>query len=128
MNDDRETMTVAEVKESWDWQAAFDCAARDGVPRGVLGYSGSLAPVALDDLEEAIAISNGENDETSWIGAFLLKDGRYLFLSAWCDYTGWGCQDGGDAQVASDLPTLIRYAMGNEERARLGVVLDEVAP
>lgn len=31
-----------------------------------------------------------------WSGGFLLKlkDSRFAYLSGWCDYTGWGCQDG----------------------------------
>jgi hypothetical protein len=33
---------------------------------------------------------------TEWSGGFLmeLKDGRWMYLTGWCDYTGWGCQDG----------------------------------
>lgn len=33
---------------------------------------------------------------SEWSGGFLmeLKDGRWLYLTGWCDYTGWGCQDG----------------------------------
>jgi hypothetical protein len=33
---------------------------------------------------------------TEWAGGFLmrLRDGRYAYLTGWCDYTGWGCQDG----------------------------------
>ena len=115
--------TVADIMADYNWEAAFECAARDGVPRGVVGYVGTLDVVAREDIEELIATSEGENDETHWIGAFRLKDGRYLFLSAWCDYTGWGCRDGGDAQVASDLPSLVRFAMGTEDRQRLGFEL-----
>jgi hypothetical protein len=31
-----------------------------------------------------------------WAGGFLLhmKSGKYIFVTGWCDYTGWGCQDG----------------------------------
>jgi hypothetical protein len=31
-----------------------------------------------------------------WSGGFLLelKSGKFAFVSGWCDYTGWGCQDG----------------------------------
>lgn len=33
---------------------------------------------------------------TDWSGGFLvaLKDGRFAYITGWCDYTGWGCQDG----------------------------------
>ena len=35
--------------------------------------------------------------EFTWTGGFVLKlkDGRFAYLTGWCDYTGWGCQDGG---------------------------------
>jgi hypothetical protein len=31
-----------------------------------------------------------------WSGGFLLemKTGKFVYLTGWCDYTGWGCQDG----------------------------------
>jgi hypothetical protein len=31
-----------------------------------------------------------------WSGGFLLemKDGRFAYVTGWCDYTGWGCRDG----------------------------------
>lgn len=37
-----------------------------------------------------------ENTVTDCRGGFLFrtKDGRYCYLTGWCDYTGWGCQDG----------------------------------
>lgn len=37
-----------------------------------------------------------EAGASDWAGGFLLKlhDGRYAYVTGWCDYTGWGCQDG----------------------------------
>ena len=37
-----------------------------------------------------------ENCGGEWSGGFLLemKDGRFAYVTGWCDYTGWGCQDG----------------------------------
>jgi hypothetical protein len=56
-----------------------------------------------------------EDGVTDWSGGFLmrLRDGRYAYLTGWCDYTGWGCQDGArveyfDAEPAS-LSTLTRF-------------------
>ena len=37
----------------------------------------------------------GENDGPSWVWILELLDGSFGYLKAWCDYTGWGCQDGG---------------------------------
>ena len=37
-----------------------------------------------------------EDGVTDWFGGFLaqLKDGTFVYITGWCDYTGWGCQDG----------------------------------
>src|SRR5689334_55238 len=37
-----------------------------------------------------------EKGITDWKGGFLceMQDGSYRYISGWCDYTGWGCQDG----------------------------------
>ncbi len=112
-------MNIEMFREDADWQAAFEVAARDGM-RGVLGYTGSVVVFALADVAEVLASSDGENDGASWIAALRLNDGRFALLSAWCDYTGWGCRDGGDAQIAASMEDLVRLAMGVEERARLG--------
>jgi hypothetical protein len=44
---------------------------------------------------------------SDWSGGFLmlLKDGRYGYLTGWCDYTGWGCQDGAVLHEFSQRPT-----------------------
>jgi hypothetical protein len=45
---------------------------------------------------------------TEWSGGFLLKlkDGRFAYLTGWCDYTGWGCQDGAEVTYFDALPSL----------------------
>ncbi len=55
-----------------------------------------------------------ENSPTDWSGGFLmlLKDGRFAYLTGWCDYTGWGCQDGARVDffdAEPDLSTLTRF-------------------
>ena len=70
-----------------------------------------------------------------WSGGFLmeLKSGKFVYLTGWCDYTGWGCQDGTerkdfDAEPAladldqgkeweTTLPDLQRYIETGEEQA-----------
>lgn len=53
----------------------------------------------------------------SWTGGFLLalKDGRWLYLSGWCDYTGWGCQDGIEEKYFDTEPTLESLAKDKAE-------------
>ena len=60
------------VLDCYDWEQAFEFAT---FPR--------------ENVAQVIAASDGENDAESWIGLFLLLDGTYGALDAWCDYTGW---------------------------------------
>lgn len=43
-----------------------------------------------------------------WSGGFVmeLSNGRFAYLSGWCDYTGWGCQDGAEIVHAAALTDL----------------------
>lgn len=42
-----------------------------------------------------------------WNGGFLLemKSGKFVYVHGWCDYTGWGCQDGTGRQDFDTEPT-----------------------
>ena len=44
----------------------------------------------------------------SWSGGFLLEltDGRFAYLTGWCDTTGWGCQDGSQVTFFDAKPAL----------------------
>jgi hypothetical protein len=72
-----------------DWRHVFRVAL-ETAPAGVEGYAGSTATFGIADVAEVIATANGENDGASWVGAFRLRDGRFAFVEASCDYTGWG--------------------------------------
>lgn len=43
-----------------------------------------------------------------WSGGFLLemKTGKFAYVHGWCDYTGWGCQDGTGREDFDSLPDL----------------------
>lgn len=115
-----------------DWREAFGYAGEpetevarqrrdvsvtrcEGAPATV-----SVAPFTREDVSTVIALEPGENDGPSWIGVFRLADGRFAFLSAGCDYTGWDCQASGAAVVSDDLEQLIRLGLGDDDRERLG--------
>jgi hypothetical protein len=98
--------TLDEMKNSYDWKEAF-----------------GFADFALDDVAAILKESEGENDGDSWLAVGVLKNGTFFFLSAWCDYTGWDCQSGGQSEIADTLDNLIRWRMGDADRARLGYAL-----
>lgn len=53
------------------------------------------------DIEKSLACLFGENEGPSWHYVVKLKNGKYAYLTGWCDYTGWGCQEGGESKLAS---------------------------
>ena len=90
--------------DSYDWQEAFGFADFD-----------------REDVVEIIAIDEGQNDEAPWVGIFKLSSGRFGFLKAGCDYTGWDCQCNGHSEQDDSLENLISMKMGKDDRERLGV-------
>ena len=66
----------------------------------------SLAPFDRRDIKKLIAYADGKNDGPEWIALMELWDGRFAYLEAGCDYTGWDCQSGGSVSVANCLEDL----------------------
>lgn len=97
---------ITEITESYDWQEAFGFAA-----------------FSVNEINTLDRMEEGYNDGDPWLAVGTLKDGRYFFLSAWCDYTGWDCQAGGGSETADTLESLIRWHMGDDDRQRLGYTL-----
>lgn len=70
--------------------------------------------------------SAGENDGDSWELIAELEEepevycegSRYVYYTAWCDYTGFDCQGYGYTFVASNVEYIIEYALGNAEYDR----------
>ncbi|HEV8191102.1 MAG TPA: hypothetical protein VGP82_06420 [Ktedonobacterales bacterium] len=66
--------------------------------------AGQIAP---PDVKSVLAAWGGSPEGGgSWSGGFLLamKDGRFAYITGWCDYTGWGCQDGARVTFYDSLP------------------------
>lgn len=99
-------LTLAEMRESYDWQEAF-----------------KYASFTMDEVESVVASSEGENDGQNWLAVFNLKDGRFAYLEAGCDYTGWDCQADGQSWVRDNLEDLRRWDMPKTSRLRLNMAL-----
>jgi hypothetical protein len=76
----------------------------------VYDFSESLerATVKAEEIESVLYAWGAKGDMAEWEGGFLcaLKDGRFYYLTGWCDTTGWGCQDGISETFFESLPTL----------------------
>lgn len=127
----KDESTLDERIRGYDWEHAFQCCGaaeedascfNDPNVNAAIGSNVDAAPFQRTDVAEVLATADGENDGPNWLGVFKLKDGRYAFLSAGCDYTGWDCQSGGHAIVSHDLGHLIQFGLGDTDRVRLGLV------
>lgn len=101
-------LDLTDLQSDYDWREAFQYA-----PSGV----------SLGDVVQVLGREDGENDGQSWLGFFLLRDGRYLVLQASCDYTGWDCQAGGTGELYATRLAAIQ-SMGDTERYRLGLKME----
>lgn len=108
-------------RDDYSWVEAFIYGSSIRTNPAIEGVS--LSPISIDDVTEVIAMQEGENDGPSWIMAGRVKDGRYFFLSAGCDYTGWDCQASGDVMFAASREDLIRFCIPNDDRDRLSLTL-----
>jgi hypothetical protein len=49
-----------------------------------------LDGASRETVAEVLALREGFNDGPDWLCYGRLRDGRYFFVKAGCDYTGWG--------------------------------------
>lgn len=50
----------------------------------------STDPFSRWDVEKVFGYADGDNDGPNWLMYGKLRDGRFFFITAGCDYTGWG--------------------------------------
>lgn len=101
--------------EDYNWASAFQEA---NPPMLVINAKCSNTYFDREDVEHIIAMEDGVADEIDWIGIFKLKDGRFMFLSAGCDYTGWDCWASGQSWVADSLEDLWQFGLTDDARSR----------
>lgn len=116
--------------DDYDWREAFgyagepDTNATDhgGASVSVAeGASCSAERFTRDDVLMILHKQDGEGDERPWLMLGRLKDGRWFYLEASCDYTGWDCQAGGFAVVAEDFDRLVQFGLGDNARTLWGL-------
>lgn len=91
------------VLDDYNWKEVFKYAEpthtcgrcggehKTGGPETVIcSPNANTSSFTREDVDSIIAMVNGEPDVSSWVGVFLLKDGRCVSITAGCDYTGWG--------------------------------------
>ena len=98
----------------YDWPSVFsEAATRDNVH------------IDPKDITKVIASIDGDNESPPWEAVVELKDGRVAWVSAWCDYSGWGCQAGGSIIFADSLEKLFNpYWLPREIREDFAPILE----
>lgn len=94
------------ILDDYNWKEAFE-----------------YAPFNTTDVAQVLHYAEGENDGDSWVGVFRLKDGKFGYVDAWCDYTGWDCRAGGDGDIADTFEELQRWKLTTKIRRRLNIAL-----
>ena len=84
-------------KTTYDWKEAME-------------YS----KFRFDQIEKVIFAIDGENDAEAWLLLVELKGGGYGVLRAWCDYTGWDCQAGGESGIFETLEQAQQAIVNNK--------------
>lgn len=128
---------MLEVLNDYDWGMAFEYAGDRssaylggrvyGTPwlsGAIPGRTYNLSHFCREDVTRIIGISEGKNDERPWLIAGKLRDGRWFYLEAGCDYTGWDCQAGGQAVIAKSKKELIQFGIPSESCRRLSLAFE----
>lgn len=77
------------------------------------------APFEKGDVSEIIACWPGEADGEKWHYIVELKNKEYGYVTAWCDYSGWGCQEGGEGFKAKTIKEIFKKIENKEVRENL---------
>jgi hypothetical protein len=113
--------------DNYDWHYAFAYAGEPGgdgsanISPTCTNPTCPRTPFTREDVAEIFGLREGERDERNWELVGRLHDGRYFRLSAGCDYTGWGCQEWGEATVSATLEDIILFGLTAELRDELNL-------
>lgn len=113
--------------DTCDWREAFAYAGEPGQSNpadlrpAVPGSTISLDPFTREDVAAIIAQQEGGNDGPPWRMVGQLTDGRWFYLEAGCDYTGWDCRSSGCVSLAASRAEVIEFGCTDEARKVLGL-------
>jgi len=114
---------MLEELNTYDWLEAFKYAQHEYLT----SYGGAITDsFTLEDVVEIYNKIEGKNDGDHWRVWGLLKDKRFFYLEAGCDYTGWGCQESGHSSVAASMDMIISHGLTEEARKLFGLIEDNV--
>ena len=75
-----------------------------------------LKGVQLSEVAEMRACVPGEADGPDWHYVIKINDGRFAVVEGGCDYTGWGCQEGGNGSIHATAEEAAKAAEDDYDR------------
>jgi hypothetical protein len=114
--------------DSYDWEECFGEGSGGNTTKDIDAHGVSADHCDRENVAEIIAMIDGENDESDWVGLFRMNDGRFLAVVASCDYTGWDCQASNTMTVAATLGEVIRFGLDSRGRDRLALAIESQFP
>lgn len=106
-------LAVSKMLDNGDWYEAFRYADGSNTIPAPPHSDISLEGFTDKDVVLIKHIQEGEPEEKPWKCIGQLKDGRWFYLEAGCDYTGW---TNGRVVVAYNYDTLMRLGCDQETR------------
>lgn len=64
-----------------------------------------------ENILNVMAVFEGEREDANWAWVLKLTGGRFAYLQAWCDYTGWDCQSGAHSYVELKPLKAVQHAI-----------------
>jgi len=92
------TISIEEFRADYDWGEVLSYAGKDSCEQGeqkppmaspVSDATMDCSVFGMEDVKDVICVSAGMKEEDSWLCILELRDGRFAYIEACCDYTGW---------------------------------------
>lgn len=113
-------------ESEWGGRVAIYSTAVPGGGKAEPIDSGDVAEVtdwfvSYHDGGRYVVGSGHTGTELDLVAVLRLKDGRWVSVQAWNDYTGWGCGEGSNVAIGSTRDQVVRFGLDDEGRRKLGI-------
>lgn len=122
---DLDTFPTVDEMDADDWRSVFESSeaewryvGRDGVSALTAQYA---SPAMVLEVVHFDGSTNEGGTELNLNAVMVFADGSWAWVTAWNDYTGWGCQEGVSWVLAPDRDTMERFGIDDATRRLFGI-------
>lgn len=100
------------------WSDRYNLIGKNGIDYDLFGCLEYNPQEQFDitHIQSVIAEVPGQHNEWNYHWVLLLKDGLFVYLTGWCDYTGWDCQSGAESWMGFSAQDVVAHAPETETR------------